>query len=138
MEYLVRTARLEDLCRIEEIYAYARTFMAETGNPNQWGKTNPPTEQLLLDIDNRLLFVIENESGIHGVFYFYIGIDTINNEVCDKWQKIELYDDEGNPANDDNNFTWTSSAKNYIYTNRITTWLYPENQDKYSPLDFPT
>ena len=31
MEYLVRTARLEDLCRIQEIYAYARTFMAETG-----------------------------------------------------------------------------------------------------------
>lgn len=75
MIYTVRNAEREDLTEIEAIYAYARDFMARTGNPNQWGKTNPPTEQLKKDIDNRLLFVITEENNIHGVFYFYIGED---------------------------------------------------------------
>jgi len=28
-------------------YQYARTFMAEHGNPNQWGPTNWPPEELI-------------------------------------------------------------------------------------------
>ncbi|MBD5518924.1 MAG: hypothetical protein HDR07_10755 [Lachnospiraceae bacterium] len=30
-----------------EIYEYARHFMAEHGNPNQWGPTNWPPEALI-------------------------------------------------------------------------------------------
>lgn len=75
MAYTVRNARWGDLPRMEEIYAYARSFMATAGNPNQWGTTNPPTAQLEQDIKNQLLYVIEDASGIHGVFYFYIGPD---------------------------------------------------------------
>ena len=75
MAYIVRHALREDLPRIEEIYACARSFMASTGNPSQWGKTNPPVEQLKKDIENRLLFVVTDERDIHGVFYFYIGAD---------------------------------------------------------------
>ena len=50
MERTVRKAEYGDLPRILEIYAYARSFMAATGNPNQWGKTNPPRETLERDI----------------------------------------------------------------------------------------
>ena len=75
MAYTVRNANQEDLPRIEEIYGYARSFMAAHGNPNQWGKTTPPSAQLVKDVENRLLFAVENETGIHGVFYFYIGVD---------------------------------------------------------------
>jgi hypothetical protein len=75
MNYQIRTAIIEDLPRIEEIYAYARRFMAETGNPNQWGKKNPPTDVLVEDIHRGDLFVVENNTGIHGVFYFLIGED---------------------------------------------------------------
>ena len=69
MEYTVRKARHEDLPRIEEIYAYARSFMAQTGNPNQWGKTHPPVEQLKIDIKAGKLHVVVSDE-IHGVFYF--------------------------------------------------------------------
>ena len=48
--YRIRNASIEDLPRILNIYAYARDFMARNGNPNQWGKTNPPEAQLRLDI----------------------------------------------------------------------------------------
>ena len=87
MQYTVRDAVMEDLPRIEEIYAFARDIMVKTGNPNQWGKTNPRSEWLVEDIKNRLLHVVENESGIHGVFYFYIGADPTYGTIEDgQWQ----------------------------------------------------
>lgn len=33
---MIRLAVLEDFTSIMSIYAYARSFMLETGNPNQW------------------------------------------------------------------------------------------------------
>ena len=92
MSYTVRDAVPEDLVRIEEIYAYARAFMESHGNPNQWGKTNPPHEWLVDDIEKKLLHVIEDESGIHGVFYFYIGDDPTYGEIEDgSWQSNARY-----------------------------------------------
>ncbi len=75
MAYEVRRALMEDLPRIEEIYAYARQFMAEHGNPNQWGKVHPPVDQLKQDIDLGDLYVVTEAGEIHGVFYFFIGPD---------------------------------------------------------------
>ena len=63
--YQIRKAQQQDLPKILEIYAYARSFMAKTGNPNQWGTTHPAESQLRLDIQNGDLFVAEDESGIH-------------------------------------------------------------------------
>lgn len=75
MPYTVRTAKHEDLPTILHIYAGAREFMARTGNPNQWGKTNPPESQLILDIDRGVLFVLVDGGVIHGVFYFAVEED---------------------------------------------------------------
>ena len=83
MEYTVRKAISADLPRIDEIYAYAREFMARTGNPNQWGKTNPPHEWLVEDIRQGLLYVICSGGEIHGVFYFYIGADPTYGSIED-------------------------------------------------------
>ena len=73
--YQVRTAEEKDLTRILEIYAYARDFMAKTGNPNQWGKTHPPRQQLQEDIRIGQLYVVEDDSGMHGVFAYLTGED---------------------------------------------------------------
>lgn len=92
MKYQIRTALTEDLPRIEEIYAYARQFMERTGNPNQWGKKNPPTDVLVEDIDRGYLFVVENETGIHGVFYFLIGEDPTYLRIEDgRWLSDQPY-----------------------------------------------
>ena len=92
MEYQIRKAQPEDLPRIEEIYAYARRFMAETGNPNQWGNQHPPVETLRDDIEKQLLQVLENETGIHGVFYFYIGNDPTYSYMEDgSWRSQTPY-----------------------------------------------
>lgn len=75
MDYKVRLAAATDLPRIEEIYAYAREFMAKTGNPNQWGKTNPPSQQLEADIRMGKLYVVTDDSAIHGVFFYSVEED---------------------------------------------------------------
>ena len=49
--------------------------MVETGNPNQWGTTHPPRQQLEQDIAERNLYVVLDVDKIRGVFYFLIGED---------------------------------------------------------------
>lgn len=92
MNYIVRPAKQEDLSRIEEIYAYARKFMAETGNPNQWGKSHPPRTQLVKDMEAGNLYVITDHESIHGVFYFYIGEDPTYKKIFDgAWRSDASY-----------------------------------------------
>ena len=92
MNYIVQKAIREDLPQIEEIYAYARKFMADNGNPNQWGTTTPPTYQLEDDIEKGDLYVLIQDNTIHGVFYFYIGPDPTYGEIEDGcWRSDTTY-----------------------------------------------
>lgn len=72
---LVRKATIEDYNIILGIYEIAREFMIRTGNPNQWKRTNPTAEQIRIDIDQGICYVICDESGIHGVFALCQGED---------------------------------------------------------------
>ncbi len=66
----IRHAGLSDLPRILEIYASARNFMIEHGNPTQWGDNWPPEELIRDDIHNQHCYVcVENEQLI-AVFYY--------------------------------------------------------------------
>lgn len=92
MEYTVRYATHSDLGRIEEIYAFARNFMKEHGNPHQWGEAYPPEDMLREDIQNRCLYVVESGTEIHGVFFFYIGEDACYNYIDDgHWRSDSQY-----------------------------------------------
>lgn len=72
----IRKSTENDLGRMQEIYAYARRFMAEHGNPNQWGPTNWPPEALLRqDILSGHSYVCEHEGRVVGTFYFIQGMD---------------------------------------------------------------
>ena len=60
----IRKSTEQDHERMMEIYAYAREYMAKTGNPNQWGPTNWPPEELLhRDIAAGHSYVCENDAG---------------------------------------------------------------------------
>lgn len=92
MQHRVRKAEVGDLPRILEIYDYARSFMAATGNPNQWGKTNPPKETLEQDIAERKLHVVEDSEGICGVFFFALGEDPTYARIYDgAWESDAPY-----------------------------------------------
>jgi hypothetical protein len=60
-----------------EIYAYARAFMAKTGNPNQWGPTNwPPADLIHEDIRNGNSYVcVNDDERVIGTFFFTQGKD---------------------------------------------------------------
>ena len=66
-----------DLPKVMMIYDHARKFMTEHGNPNQWGPTNwPPEELIIKDIHKGCSYVCENdEVGVVGTFYFAQGKD---------------------------------------------------------------
>ena len=68
--YQIRQAQWADFDRILEIYAIARDFMAQTGNPTQWGNHYPPLSMLEADIPAGNLYVVEDQ-GIHGVFAYF-------------------------------------------------------------------
>lgn len=72
----IRNSTEADFKRITEIYEYARKFMAENGNPNQWGATNWPPESLLHnDIACGKSYVCVEKSRIVGTFFFEAGED---------------------------------------------------------------
>jgi len=60
-----------------EIYDFARDFMAEHGNPNQWGPTNwPPRKLIQKDIETGNSYVCtSNDDRIIGTFFFIQGKD---------------------------------------------------------------
>lgn len=77
----IRPAVLADLPRIMEIYDSARAFMAEQGNPDQWGADNWPPESLIReDIRRGKSFVCvdidaASSCAVVGVFYYDFGND---------------------------------------------------------------
>ena len=74
---IIRHSTERDFDRIMEIYSFARRYMAEHGNPDQWGPTNWPPEELIhSDIQDRNSYVCINDEGtVIGTFYFIQGRD---------------------------------------------------------------
>ena len=66
---------MNDLPDILAIYAYARKYMKEHGNPDQWRDSYPPVSLTTQDIQSDCLYVciiqIEEDEQIGGVFYFH-------------------------------------------------------------------
>ena len=63
----IRNTTISDLPIVMKIYEDARKFMAQTGNPKQWGATNWPPESVIReDIQNHRSYVCVNDEG--GVF----------------------------------------------------------------------
>ena len=88
---VIRPATMEDFPEIREIFASARTRMAEEGNPGQWGTDGPPVEKTLTDIrDGHCYVVIENEE-IIGVFSFLPGDDPTYAKIDGAWPDDRPY-----------------------------------------------
>ncbi|MGI5947681.1 MAG: GNAT family N-acetyltransferase [Lachnospiraceae bacterium] len=91
-ELSIRTADWKDLPEINLIYQYARKFMAEMGNPSQWGNKFPLESQIRKDIENRQFYVVETSKGICGVFALTIGPDSTYAKIEDgQWLSESEY-----------------------------------------------
>lgn len=70
----IRLARTGELSQILAVYEDARRFMALNGNPDQWGRSGYPGEELLKkDVSLGRLFVIERSGRIAAAFVLLAG-----------------------------------------------------------------
>lgn len=111
MQYRIRKAQIEDLNVISGIYESARRFMAQTGNPNQWGKDRPPENTLIQDIRNGNLYVITEDDRIHGVFAFLLGEDPTYEYIDGAWFSYEPYGTIHRIASDGSGGIFTAALK---------------------------
>lgn len=71
----IRPATLADLPQLEQLYAQARRFMAQKGNPTQWGSTYPDSALLTQDIQTGSLYVCCQQGQLLAAFVFAPGPD---------------------------------------------------------------
>ena len=66
----IRKTTMEDLDTVLDLYAKARQFMRENGNPHQWGQNRPPKEQVIDDIKRGCSFLCTEGKNVLGTFYY--------------------------------------------------------------------
>lgn len=72
---MIRTARMDDLPRLLEVFATAQRYMVATGNPHQWPVGHPSSDVLTADISAGHLYVEETDGVVHAAFAFIVGED---------------------------------------------------------------
>ena len=88
----VRKAKMEELDEIMGIFAHARKFMAEQGNPNQWGTSKPARETIEEDIKLGRSYVCVEDEKLIATFYYLPGVDPTYVKIYDgEWLNQEDY-----------------------------------------------
>lgn len=82
----IRNAERHDLPVLMELFAGARRFMAEKGNPKQWWGGYPTEEMLRADIAAGQLYVCEEEAHIYAAFVLIIGDDPTYQVIEGAWK----------------------------------------------------
>lgn len=79
----IRKSTASDLPAILDLYADARAYMAENGNPNQWVNGYPTPEMLENDIASGNSYVCLDGDRVVGTFFFVIGDDPTYAKIYD-------------------------------------------------------
>ena len=82
---MIRCATMEEWDEICAIYARAREYMRQTGNPNQWNNTSPALSTLEEDIRLQQLYLLEDAGGIQAVFALIPGDDPTYGYIEGSW-----------------------------------------------------
>ena len=89
---MVRKAKMGDMPDLLRIYDAARVFMAEHGNPTQWGDGYPIPEQLEEDIRRDRLYVVCDRQDIpHGAFAYILGEEPAYEAIDGAWPNDRPY-----------------------------------------------
>lgn len=66
----IRKTTMKDLDTALKLYAMARQFMKDHGNPTQWGDNHPPKEQVIDDIQTGQSYLCTEDGQALGIFFF--------------------------------------------------------------------
>ena len=88
----IRKATVEELSTIMTIYARAREYMRESGNPNQWKDSYPSEALIRADIEGGHCHVCVSMGEIYGVFCYFEGEDPTYRVIEDgAWLNADPY-----------------------------------------------
>jgi len=87
----IRKTTMRDLDEVCRIYAFAREFMRESGNMNQWQDGHPSRETVQGDIRNGKSYVYLNGNDIAAVFFFDTEPDPTYAKIDGAWLNDEPY-----------------------------------------------
>ena len=88
---MIAKATLSQLSQIMAVYANARQFMAQNGNPDQWGTAYPSEAMIRQDILNGKCYVNSCGDRIRAVFYFAVEADPTYGYIEGAWLNDEPY-----------------------------------------------
>ena len=89
---IIRKTKEMDFPYIMEMYDKARRFMAEHGNPKQWGNNKPEEDVILNDIKEGCSYVLEHEGSIIATFCYKEGPDPTYSFIEDgEWLNDKPY-----------------------------------------------
>lgn len=88
----IRNAKDTEFDEITALYASARTFMAEHGNPAQWGEAYPSLTLIRNDMRDNNLYICEEEGEVLAVFFYKYGDDATYEKIYDgAWETTGPY-----------------------------------------------
>lgn len=88
----IRKSTVEDIPAIQGIFALARKFMAETGNPSQWADGYPSEELLREDVSSGDSYVVVEGNDVVATFVLRGGNDPTYDVVYEgTWQNDMPY-----------------------------------------------
>ena len=112
---IIRHATPGDLDCLMDLYAAARSFMAEHGNPNQWWGGYPTREMLEQDLAMNQLYVCVDEEEICAAFVLAVGEDPTYAVIEGAWKNDRPYGTLHRIA---------SSGKKSRTTDHIVAWAF--------------
>jgi len=88
----IRKTTINDLDEVYDIYVFAREFMKQNGNPDQWGDMHPPRSLIEQDINEGKSYVcVDDNSQIVAVFYVCVEVDSTYAKIDGQWLNDEPY-----------------------------------------------
>jgi len=87
---MIRKTAVADIDSVMQIYAEAREFMREGGNPTQW-QNHPPQTLIERDIQDGKSYVCVENDEIIAVFYFAVEREPAYGSIDGKWLSDDIY-----------------------------------------------
>ena len=87
----IRKTTERDIPEVCRIYAQARDFMRESGNPDQWGNEDPTRDVIESDVRKAGSYVCVREGAISAVFYFNIEREPAYEKIDGRWLNDKPY-----------------------------------------------
>ena len=87
----IRKTAAADIDSVMQIYAEAKEFMRENGNPTQWKGNNPAQILIEGDIQEEKSYVCLDNDEIIAVFYFAVECEPVYASIDNKWLNDDIY-----------------------------------------------